>query len=169
VSGRLRVGVRIILGALLVRIAAATIGVGQAAREVLMSLSSDLTGPFFVLRFCGLVGLVRQWQRRIVLLNIFRPGSGATVWSITGDGVGSGLPFCEFHHMLRYTNPDHLSGDRARLARTIEAETLLHPGVSRSRVFGWRPSILDGTPLAKLSTCAGAPTSIRHSRARTER
>ena len=121
VSGRLRVGVRIILGALLVRIAAATIGVGQAAREVLMSLSSDLTGPFFVLRFCGLVGLVRQWQRRIVLLNIFRPGSGATVWSITGDGVGSGLPFCEFHHMLRYTNPDHLSGDRARLARTIES------------------------------------------------
>src|SRR5471032_682128 len=51
VFGRLRVGIRIILCALLIRIAAAPVGVGQAARDVLMCLPSDSARTFFMLRF----------------------------------------------------------------------------------------------------------------------
>src|ERR1700693_4668592 len=51
VFGRLRVGIRIILCALLIRIAAAPVGVGQAAREVLIRLPSDSARTDFMLRF----------------------------------------------------------------------------------------------------------------------
>jgi len=61
VFGRLRVDIRIILCALLIRVAAAPVGVGQAARKILMRLPSDLARTFFMLRFRGLVSLVRQW------------------------------------------------------------------------------------------------------------
>ena len=51
VFGRPRVGIRIILCALLIRIAAAPVGVGQAAREVLIRLPSDSARTDFMLRF----------------------------------------------------------------------------------------------------------------------
>lgn len=47
--GSLRVGIRIILCALLIRIATAPVGIGQAARQVLMRLSSNIARTFSML------------------------------------------------------------------------------------------------------------------------